>query len=69
MAWTQTDLDAIETAIAKGERLVRFNDRTVEYRSVAELLTARDAIKSDLTQQSNSTRRPRMFRVRTSRAV
>ena len=50
MAWTQTDLDAIERAIASGELMVRFADgRQVQYRSMDELFKARDAIKPSLT--------------------
>lgn len=66
MAWTQTELDLIETAIAKGERLVRFADRTVEYRSINELLSARDAIKAELNKATPS-KRPRVYRGKFSR--
>jgi hypothetical protein len=45
MAWTQSQLDAIEAAIASGELTVRFGDRTVTYRSMDELLQARAVIK------------------------
>lgn len=45
MAWTQTDLDAIEAAIATGELTVRFADREVTYRSIAELIAARNVIR------------------------
>ena len=40
MAITQQDIDKIDRAIAKGESVVRFADRTVEYRSVDELIKA-----------------------------
>lgn len=69
MAWTQTDLSAIETAISKGNKSVRLGDRTIEYQSIKELLSARDAIKADLLAQKNTTQRPRMFRLRTGRGV
>jgi len=46
MAWTSTDLTAIERAIASGELTVRFGDRQIQYRSIDELLRARDLIKS-----------------------
>jgi hypothetical protein len=41
MALTQTDLDALDAAIASGERRVTVDGRTVEYHSLAELLQAR----------------------------
>lgn len=48
MAFTQTDLDAIERAIASGELSFTSNGRAVSYRSVSELLRARDTIRADL---------------------
>ena len=48
MAWVQTDLDAIDAAIASGELIVRYADRTVQYRSIAELLLARSPIKQEV---------------------
>lgn len=50
MAFTQEDLEKVERAIARGERVVRYSDRTVEYRSVDELLVARDAIRTGMSQ-------------------
>ena len=53
MAFTTTDLDNIEAAIATGELTVSVNGRTVTYRSMADLLKARDLISRTL--QSNGT--------------
>ena len=50
MPWTLTDLAAIEAVIAKGELMVQYSDRRVEYRSVSDLLTARDLIRQALAQ-------------------
>ena len=36
--WTADDLAAIEAAIAKGVLRVEYNDRTVVYRSIKELV-------------------------------
>lgn len=52
MAYTQKHLDAVERAIARGEKIVRYEDRTVEYRSVDELVLARDLIRTELAQSS-----------------
>ncbi|MFJ3259854.1 phage head-tail joining protein [Pseudomonas sp. NPDC086581] len=61
MAYTQSDLDAVDRAIATGERTVRFSsptgDRTVEYRSINELKTARDLIKAELAAADTPPRR------------
>lgn len=48
MAFTKKHLDAVEAAIARGEKTVRYTDRTVEYRTVDELLRAREEIRSSL---------------------
>jgi hypothetical protein len=48
MAFTQKHLDAVEEALARGEKIVRYADRTVEYRTVDELLQARDQIRTSL---------------------
>lgn len=50
MAWTQTDLDRIEAAIASGELRVGFEGRNIEYRSIEELRKARAEIKAELAQ-------------------
>ena len=44
MTWTQTDLDAIEAAIASGELTVVYADKRITYRSIAELQEARRTI-------------------------
>jgi len=49
MSFTPKHLEAIERAIARGEKTVRYSDRTVEYRSIDELLKARDEIRTSLT--------------------
>lgn len=52
MAYTPAHLAAVERAIARGEKTVRYTDRTVEYRSVDELMRARDLIRSELVQSA-----------------
>lgn len=66
MAYTQTDLDSIEQAIAKGYLTVRHSDgKQVTYRSISELKEARDLIKKSLS----TTPRRRAFRARTSKGL
>lgn len=48
MAFTQADLDAINSAIATGAKRVRFQTHEVEYPSVGEMLKARQVIKDEL---------------------
>ncbi len=50
MAYTLQDLTNIESAIASGERVVEYDGRRVEFRSVAELMRARDFVAGALIQ-------------------
>lgn len=63
----QTDIDALTEALATGERMVRKGDKVVEYRSVDELLAARNAlqVQFDAEQATAGTvaARPRQTRM------
>jgi hypothetical protein len=48
MAFTAAQLTALEEAIASGELTVEFEGKRVTYRSMAELLQARDVVKAGL---------------------
>jgi hypothetical protein len=48
MAYTVTQLTAIETAIATGELTVEYDGKRVTYRSMDDLLKARDHIRGEL---------------------
>lgn len=61
MAWTQSDLDAVESAIASGEMTVRVNDRLITYRSIDELLKARDVMRATLAPQVTAGPTSRMY--------
>jgi len=61
MAWTQTDVDAIDAAILEivksGTQTVKFSDgREVVYYSLSELLKARDTVKGGVAGTAGSTR-------------
>ena len=58
MAFTQTELNTLERAIATGALRVRFADgREVLYRSLAEMRHLRDQMKAEV----GSTAAPRVF--------
>ena len=61
MSFTQKHLDAVESAIARGEKTVRYADRTVEHRTVDELLQARDRIRSSMIASTGP--RSRVIRI------
>lgn len=48
MAYTQTDLDAIDAAIASGVLTVRNGTRTITYQSFSDLVKARRLIYESL---------------------
>ncbi len=68
MAYTQQDLDNIETAIAAGELEVGDGDTRVKYRSMRELMEARDYIKNELVNGSGDRRR-RAFRLTVTKGL
>lgn len=71
MAYTEAELHALQSALAKGERRVSFGDKTVEYRTVDELRTAIREVRRGLMQQAAETGlipgAPRQIRVTTSK--
>ena len=54
MAFTSTDLDNVNSAIATGELKVELNGRLVIYRSIDDLIKARTLISSELAATANS---------------
>ena len=70
MAYTEVQLQALQAALAKGEKRVTFGDKTVEYRTVEELRTAIREVRRGLLQQAAETGlmpdAPRQIRVTTS---
>jgi hypothetical protein len=63
MPWTSSDLANVDAAIASGAKLVRFQDRTIEYPSIADLMTARTEINNYLMSLTTPppTRQIRVF--------
>ncbi|MCK5027690.1 MAG: hypothetical protein KAS07_04690 [Candidatus Pacebacteria bacterium] len=53
MGYTQDQLDALEQAIAEGAKKVKYQDKEVEYRSLAEMQAIRDMMRKDLGLVSN----------------
>ena len=51
--WTSADLARIDAAIASGVKSVRFEDKTVEYQSIADLKAARTEILIYLGSQNS----------------
>jgi len=56
MAVTQADIDALNEAIASGERQVALGAQQVTYRSIAELIAARNDLQQQLDAESAAPR-------------
>lgn len=54
MAFTQTQLDALETAIASGTLEVSVGDKKVRYHSLDEMIRLRDVIRNQLAADSQT---------------
>lgn len=66
VSYTTAQLKALKKALATGERRVSFGDKTVEYRSVAELQAAIRAVEAGIAH-SRGTRPKRQIRVTTAK--
>jgi roadblock/LC7 domain-containing protein len=67
MAYTQTQLEALEQALASGTLRVTYEGRTVEYRSVDELKKAIAEVKAAMAAADPATPRSRVLRVYTEK--
>lgn len=72
MAFTQTDLNRINNAIASGQRSVQLNGRRIEYQNIVDMLKARDAIQKDVNEVESfgsGVLRPRGYRAKTAKGL
>lgn len=56
MAVSQSDIDALNQALKNGERVVRSDGVMVEYRSVKEIIDARDSLVAQMAAESTISR-------------
>lgn len=54
MAVSQADIDALNAAIASGERVVVLNGQSVTYRSVSDLIMARNDLQAQLNNAAQA---------------
>ena len=66
MAWSQTDIDTLKSAIAGGKSLVRYGDRTVQYQSTSDMLRALRVMEAALAS-TKRVRASRAYRFATMR--
>lgn len=55
MAFTTTQLDALDAAIVSGTLRVTYDGKTVEYRSMSEMMRARALVAAGLAKQAGTT--------------
>jgi len=64
MAFTRDDLLPLEAAIKSGTLSVRYNDRTVQYQSIKDMLAARRQIIAEVDlAEGIKPKRGRIFRL------
>lgn len=71
MAFTQTDVETLEDAIASGAKVVRMDGREFEYQSIKQMLDALDRVKASVALANESTepnkpKRPKAYRAQHS---
>lgn len=54
MAFTTTQLETLESAIASGTRTVKYEDREVTYQSLEAMLSVRDIMKRELGTETST---------------
>ena len=62
MALSQSDLDALDSAIASGALSVEFDGRRMTYQTTAAMITARDHVARVVNSGASTNRGPGVFR-------
>jgi hypothetical protein len=66
MAVTQTDIDNLNAAIATGEKQVVLDGHSITYRSISDLIAARNDLQEQLNRQAaqvSQSRRVKRFQL------
>lgn len=69
MAFSQTQLTALETAIAAGATSVQIGTRRITYHSLAEMIKLRDTMRSELGVESPASSRSRIINIPTGKGL
>jgi hypothetical protein len=56
MAVSQQDIDNLNAAIASGERVVVLNGQSVTYRSIDDLIKARNDLRNEMAKTAGAVR-------------
>jgi len=55
-SFSQDDLDALERALVKGVRVVKYTDKEITYRSLTDMIALRDLLRRELGCTGQTTR-------------
>ncbi len=69
MAFTNDQLQALETAIAQGAQSVRLNGREIRYNSTADMIKLRDIMRAELGVVSPAVTRSKIVTVSTGKGL
>ncbi|MGZ4953565.1 MAG: phage head-tail joining protein [Methylobacter sp.] len=69
MAFTQTQLNALEAAIAQGALSVQFGERRITYHSLDEMIRLRDTMRSELGVAKPAGSRSRIINIATGKGL
>jgi hypothetical protein len=56
MAWTQEDIDKLESAMAEGALRVKYKDKEIEYRSLREMQKLLEQMKQEVSGKAKTVR-------------
>lgn len=57
MAWSQSDIDTLKSAMGKGVKRVRYSSGEVEYQSVSEMMELLRTMEREVNADSSGGRR------------
>jgi len=69
MAFTQIQLDALESALAQGVLSVQYNDRRVTYHSLNEMIKLRNTMRAELGVAAPAASRSRIINIATGKGL
>jgi hypothetical protein len=69
MAFSQSQLNALEAAIAQGALTVRMGERMVTYQSTEAMLKLRDTMRAELGVSTPATARSRIINIPTGKGL
>ncbi len=69
MAFSQSQLTALETAIAAGAMSVRIGNRQINYHSLDEMIRLRDTMRAELGVETPASSRSRIINITTGKGL